>query len=67
MASAELSRRAEKVVAYPPLCEMGADQRREFHEALLEADAFEDLPGRWHAAILKAEENRPRLRVVTGD
>jgi hypothetical protein len=33
-------------------------QRREFHEALLDADAFEDLPGKWQAAILKAEENR---------
>jgi hypothetical protein len=21
--------------------------RREFHEALLEADSFEDLPGKW--------------------
>jgi hypothetical protein len=37
MATAELSRRVEKVVAYPPLCEMGEQQRREFHEALLEA------------------------------
>jgi hypothetical protein len=42
-------------------------QRREFHEALLEAKAFEDLPGKWQAAILNAEENRPRLRVVSGD
>jgi hypothetical protein len=47
MASAELSRRVEKVVAYPPLCEMAADQRREFQEALLDADSFEDLPGKW--------------------
>jgi hypothetical protein len=46
MASAELSRRVEKVVAYPPLCEMGDHQRREFHEALLDADGFEDLPGK---------------------
>ena len=37
MASAELSRRVEKVVGYPPLCDLGADQRRELHEALLEA------------------------------
>jgi hypothetical protein len=37
MASAELSRRVEKVVGYPPLRDMGADQRREFHEALLDA------------------------------
>jgi hypothetical protein len=36
-------------------------QRREFHEALLDAAAFEDLPGKWQAAILTAEENRPKL------
>jgi hypothetical protein len=59
MASAELSRRVEKVVGYPPLSEMGELQRREFHEALLDADAFEDLPGKWQAAILEAEQNRP--------
>jgi hypothetical protein len=39
-------------------------QRREFQEALLEADTFEDLPGKWPAAILSAEDNRPNLRVV---
>jgi hypothetical protein len=66
MASAPLSRRVGKVVGYPPLSEMSEDQRREFHEALLEADAFDDLPGKWQAAILSAEENRPELRVVTG-
>ena len=43
MPSPELSRRVEKVVGYPPLCEMGELQRREFQEALLDADAFEDL------------------------
>jgi hypothetical protein len=55
MASTELSRRVEKVVGYPPLSELSDLQRREFHEALLEAASFEDLPGRWQAAILKAE------------
>ena len=64
MASAELSRRVEKVVGYPPLSELGDLQRREFHEALLEAASFEDLPGKWQAAILEAEQNRPKLRVV---
>ena len=64
MASAELSRRVGKVVAYPALVEMGAEQRREFQEALLEADTFEDLPGKWQAAILKAEDDRPKLRIV---
>ena len=27
-------------------------QRREFHEALLEAHDFEDLPEKWQAAIV---------------
>ena len=43
---------------------MGDPQRREFHEALLEAATFEDLPGKWQAAILEAEQNRPKLRIV---
>jgi hypothetical protein len=43
-----------------------ADRRREFHEVLLDADAFKDLPGKWQAAILEAEQNRPKL-VVTGE
>jgi hypothetical protein len=42
-------------------------QRREFQEALLEAGSFEDLPGKWQAAILNAEDKRPKLRVVTSD
>jgi hypothetical protein len=67
MASAELSHRVEKVVGYPPLCDMDADQQREFHGALLDADRFEDLPGKWQAATSKAEQNRPRLRVVSDD
>ena len=56
MASAELSRRVETIVGYPPLSEMGYLQRREFHEALLDANSFEDLPGKWQAAILAAED-----------
>jgi len=59
MASAELSRRVEKVVGYPPLSDLGDLQRREFHEALLEAASFEDLPGKWQAAILEAERTGP--------
>jgi hypothetical protein len=46
---------------------MAADQRRELHEALLDADRFEDLPGKWQAAVVAAEQNRPRLRAVTSD
>jgi hypothetical protein len=67
MSSAELSRRIEKVVGYPPLSELGDLQRREFHEAPPEAASFEDLPGKWMAAILEAEQNRPNLRVVSRD
>jgi hypothetical protein len=66
MASAELSRRVGKVVGYPPLSEMSDQPRREFQEALLDADSFEDLPGKWQATMLRAEENRPKLRVVSG-
>jgi len=40
--------------------------RREFHEALLDAGSFEDLPGWWQAAIVAAEENRPKLRLIDG-
>jgi hypothetical protein len=49
MASAQLSRRVEKVVGYPPLSEMGPEQRREFHEALLERRPSKISPvsGRW--------------------
>jgi hypothetical protein len=45
LVSVKLSRRVEKVVAYLPLSEMGERQRREFHEALLDVDTFEDLTG----------------------
>jgi hypothetical protein len=66
-ARTELSRRVEKVVGYPPLSEMDERQRREFHEALLDAQTFEHLPGKWQAAVIKAEQSRPNLRLVTND
>jgi hypothetical protein len=62
MASAELSRRVGKVVGYAPLSELDAAQRREFHEALLEAATFEDLPGKWQAAIVEAEQTAEAAR-----
>jgi hypothetical protein len=46
---------------------MDGPQRREFHEALLEASSFEDLPGKWQAAIMEAEQNRPKRGAVGGD
>jgi hypothetical protein len=64
MASAELSRRVKRVVGYPPLSEMSDPPRRELHEALLDANTFEDLPGKWQAAILKAEQSRPNPRIL---
>jgi hypothetical protein len=67
MASADLSRRVGKVVAYPPFCEMSGHQRWEFHHALFDADTLEDLPGKWQAAILTAEENVPNLWIVGSD
>jgi hypothetical protein len=64
MANTAFSRRVEKAVGYPPLSELSDLQRREFHEALLDADTFGDLSGKWQAAILKAEQNRPNLQPV---
>jgi hypothetical protein len=77
MASAELSsaifpssiqrsRPVGKVLGIP-LSEISEQLRREFHEALLDADNFEDLPGKWQAAVLKAEQSQPKLRVASGD
>jgi len=51
----------------PAAAEMNDTQRREFHEALLDAGSFDDLPGKWQAAVVAAEQNRPKLRVVSGD
>ena len=50
-----------------PLVEMKRRAAPEFLSALLDADTVEDLPGKWQAAILKAEQSRPKLRVLSGD
>ena len=50
MAGADVSRRVGKVVGYPLLSEMSDQRRREFQEALLEADDFEDVQVRTQAA-----------------
>ena len=67
MPSRALSERVGGAVAYPPLSDLASAQRRELHDALLEADNFEDLPGKWQAAILRAEQSRPNLRLVNSD
>jgi hypothetical protein len=41
--------------------------RRDLQEAPLEPASFEDLPGKWQAAILEAEQNRPKLRIFSSD
>ena len=64
MASVELSRRVDKVVGYAPLSGLSEPRRREFHDAPLESGSLEDLPGRWQAAILAAEQNQPKLRLI---
>jgi len=46
---------------------MNDTQRREFHEALLDAGSFDDLPGKWQAAVVAAEQNRPKLRLISND
>jgi hypothetical protein len=46
---------------------LGADQRREFHEARFDADSFEDLPGKWQAVMVTAEQGRSELRIISGD
>ena len=65
MVSPELSGRVENLVGYAPRSEMSDYQRCDFHEALLDADTFEDLPGMWQAAILAAEQSGPKLRLVS--
>ncbi len=56
MASVELTRRVEEAGGCPPLSELSTHGRRELREALLDAEALEDLPGKWQAAILRAEK-----------
>jgi hypothetical protein len=55
MASAKLGRWVEKVVGYPPLSEMSSGQRREFHEALLDAC---DVMRRGRAGSRRRNERR---------
>jgi hypothetical protein len=55
-----------KLVGYAPLPEMSDYQRRDFHEALLDADSYEDLPGKVAGSDPRGpEQNRPKLRLVS--
>jgi hypothetical protein len=53
--SEDLPARVDAARAVPPLSEAGEASLRELDEALARADSFEDLPGKWQAAILEAE------------
>jgi hypothetical protein len=53
--SEELRARVDAVRSAPPLSEAGDASLRELDEALARAESFEDLPGKWQAAILEAE------------
>jgi hypothetical protein len=61
MPTAELSRRVGKVVGYPPLSAMSERQRRDSTRRYSTPTASRSCQGKWQAAILKAERNRPRL------
>jgi hypothetical protein len=67
MASAELSRRVEKIVGYPPLSEMGDLQGASSTRRCSRRTGSRICPGKWQAAVVSAEQNRPGLRVVSGD
>ena len=53
--SVPLAVRVEEALDRPPLSEISAPARAELVELVAGADDFEDLPGKWQAAILRAE------------
>jgi hypothetical protein len=50
-----LRERVEAASAAPPLSEISAEQRAELERELEAAQSFEDLRGKWQAAVLEAE------------
>ena len=64
MASADLSRRVEKVVGYGLLWRWTTNSAWSSTRRSSMPTRFERLPGKWQAAIMKAEQNRPKLWVV---
>ena len=56
MSASSLERRVARVRHRAPLSEMSEEQRSELREFLATAKAREDLPGKWHAAIVAAEQ-----------
>ena len=50
-----LAERVETALHAPPLSQISASARAELVELAAEAKELEDLPGKWQAAILRAE------------
>jgi hypothetical protein len=50
-----------------PLRRYPSGSRPRVPEALLHADSFEDLPGKWQAAILRQKGTARSCGLVTGD
>jgi hypothetical protein len=50
-----LRERVEAAAAAPPLSELSAADRAELEAELASAGSFEDLRGKWQAAVLAAE------------
>jgi hypothetical protein len=52
--------RVEAAMTRPPLSEISAEQRAELEELLAAAEELEDLPGKWQAALVAAEQGSDR-------
>ena len=50
-----VAERVEAALRRPALCEISGAARAELDEVVASAGAFEDLPGKWQAAVLRAE------------
>jgi hypothetical protein len=50
-----LGERIAAIAAVAPIAELSRDDRAELEELAGQADALEDLPGKWQAAVLEAE------------
>jgi hypothetical protein len=59
-----LRERVEAASAAPPLSELSAEQRAELQHELDAAEAFEDLRGKWQAAVLEAERSEDGLEPI---
>ncbi len=53
--TAALAVRVQGALERPPLSKISAAARAELAELVAVADELEDLPGKWQAAILRAE------------